>query len=133
MSIKKNIEALLESKISNYRISKATGIAQTTLGDYTTGKSKIGNMKLDHAITLNDFYINNKEEFKMKMWNRDSYTVEMIEHDADLKAFEVTQGDNIQTIYPATIEDMEMIIAELDAGEDVDGWEDGMGNTISVD
>ncbi len=56
MSIKSNIEALLQSEISNYKISKETGIAQTTLGDYTTGKSKIGNMKLDHAITLNEYY-----------------------------------------------------------------------------
>lgn len=59
MSIKNNIETLLKSEISNYKISKATGIAQTTLGDYTNGKSKIGNMKLDHAVKLNEFYLKN--------------------------------------------------------------------------
>jgi len=62
MSIKNNIEALFKSRISNYKISKATGIAQTTLGDYSTGKSKIGNMKLDHAEKLNEFYLKNSDK-----------------------------------------------------------------------
>lgn len=57
--MKENIKKLLESDISNYRISKETGIAQTTLGDYSRGVSKIGNMKLDHAIKLNEFYLKN--------------------------------------------------------------------------
>ena len=55
--MKENIKKLLESKeISNYRISKDTGIAQTTLSDYASGKSDIGNMKLDHAIKLNQYW-----------------------------------------------------------------------------
>lgn len=62
MNIKDNIQALLASKdISNYKISKETGIAQTTLSDYSTGKSQIGNMKLDHAIKLNEYYLKIKE------------------------------------------------------------------------
>lgn len=65
MNIKQNIEKLLEIT-TNYKISKATGIAETTLGRYTSGNSKIGNMKLDHAITLNDYYIKNKEMFRME-------------------------------------------------------------------
>lgn len=68
-----------------------------------------------------------------RTWIREGYTVEMVDFDHDLKAFEVTQGDKVQTIYPATIEDMEMIIKDLDAGEDVDGWEDGNGNTITIE
>lgn len=64
--MKESIMKLLTSKhISNYQISKATGIAQTTLSDYTTGKSKIGNMKLDHALKLYDFYLKNKEMVEM--------------------------------------------------------------------
>lgn len=62
MDIKENIKSLLESeKISNYKISKETGIAQTTLSDYATGKSDINNMKLGHALKLNEFYLKFKE------------------------------------------------------------------------
>lgn len=70
---------------------------------------------------------------ELRTWNREGYTVEMVEYDHDLKAFEVVQGDKVQTIYPATIEDMESIIEDLDAGEDVNGWEDGLGHTIVIE
>jgi hypothetical protein len=70
---------------------------------------------------------------ELRTWERENYTVEMIEFDHDLKAFEVIQGDKVQTIAPATIEDMEAIIEDLDNGEDVDGWEDGVGNTIVIE
>lgn len=69
---------------------------------------------------------------ELRTWEREGYTVEMIDFDHDLKAFEVIQGDKVQTIYPATIESMESIIEDLDNGEDVDGWEDGNGNTIVI-
>lgn len=68
MNIKNNIERLLKLE-TNYKIWQETGIAQTTLGDYTKGKSKVGNMKLDHAIKLNDYYKNNKEMLEMKELN----------------------------------------------------------------
>lgn len=69
----------------------------------------------------------------LKVWKREGYTVEMVEHDGDLKAFEVKQGEEVQTIYPDSIEAMEQIVNDLDNGEDVDGWEDGMGNTITLE
>lgn len=65
MNIKENIKELFELE-TNYAISKETGIAQTTLGRYTSGNSLIGNMKLDHAIKLNNYYIKNKEMLEMK-------------------------------------------------------------------
>src|SRR5690625_3213781 len=68
----------------------------------------------------------------MEKWIRSGYTVEKVEFDYDLKEFEVRQGDKVQTISPATIEDMEDIIDALNDGEDVNGWEDGIGNTIYV-
>lgn len=68
-----------------------------------------------------------------KKWERDKYTVEMVGFDHDLKAFEVIQGDKVQTIYPASIAIMEEIIEYLDNGIDIDGWEDGDGNTIVID
>ncbi|HLQ96710.1 MAG TPA: hypothetical protein VK108_10045 [Pseudogracilibacillus sp.] len=59
MSIKDNILYLLESEeISNYQISKATGIAQTTLSRFARKESDIGNMSLDNALKLNDYYCN---------------------------------------------------------------------------
>lgn len=70
---------------------------------------------------------------ELRTWEREGYTVEMVEHDFDLKAFEVIQGETVQTIYPATIEDMQSIIDDLDAGEDVNGWEDGLGNLIVIE
>src|SRR5690625_3478785 len=72
-------------------------------------------------------------KMELRTWERNGYTVEMVEWDYDLKAFEVIQGENTQTIVPATIEDMHEIIEALDNGEDVDGWEDGNGNTITIE
>lgn len=53
----KEIEYLvLESPISNYRISQATGIAQTSLSNYSTGKSEMKRMPLINAIKLHEYY-----------------------------------------------------------------------------
>lgn len=59
MNIKENIEKLIQSEISNYRLYKETGVAQSTLSDLKSGKSKIGNIKLDVALKLNEFYLKN--------------------------------------------------------------------------
>lgn len=57
MNIKENIKNLLESEeVSNYKISKETGIAQTTLSRFARKESDIGNMSLDNALKLNDYY-----------------------------------------------------------------------------
>ena len=67
----------------------------------------------------------------MKTWTREGYTVEEREFDYDLHCFAVVvEGKEDQIITPDSIEAMESIIADLDNGEDVDGWEDGNGNTI---
>lgn len=131
--MKENIQKLLGLDVpSNYIISKELGIAQSTLSDYARGVSDIGNMKLDHAIKLNEYY---KEMEKMtnQVWTRENYTVEMVDFDGDLKQFEVTQGDKVQIITPDSIESMGQIITDLSDGEDVDGWEDGNGNEIVIE
>ena len=70
----------------------------------------------------------------MRTWERKGYEVVEVEFDGDLHEFEVVKdGEVIATITPDTIEDMEQIIEDLDNGEDVNGWEDGMGNVISID
>ncbi|WP_440894986.1 hypothetical protein ACS127_10455 [Amphibacillus sp. Q70] len=55
--IKKNIEDLLfESELTNYQISKRTGIAQTTLSRFTRKESDIENMSLKNALKLNELW-----------------------------------------------------------------------------
>ena len=69
----------------------------------------------------------------MKTWLRDSYEVVEVPFDHDLHQFNVVQdGEVLFEINPATLEDQAQIIADLDAGHGVDGWEDGMGNTITI-
>ena len=71
----------------------------------------------------------------MKIWERNGYRVVEKPFDYDLHVFDIIRSDDeevITTIYPATIEDMRSIIRDLDAGADVDGWEDGNGNTIRL-
>lgn len=55
--IKENIKNLLDSDITNYRIYKDTGVAQSTLSDLKNGKSKIEDMRLSVALKLNDYYL----------------------------------------------------------------------------
>jgi len=69
----------------------------------------------------------------MKTWLRDGYKVVEVPFDHDLHQFNVVQdGEVLFEINPATLEDQAQIIADLDAGHGVDGWEDGMGNTITI-
>ena len=69
----------------------------------------------------------------MREWKRDGYTVEEREFYYDLHVFAVIQeGWDDQIIYPANIKDMSEIIADLDAGGEVKGWEDGNGNDIII-
>ena len=67
----------------------------------------------------------------MRTWKREEYRVVEREHDYDLHCFVViVKGKDDQIIYPDSIDAMNSIIHDLDNGDDVDGWEDGMGNTI---
>lgn len=69
----------------------------------------------------------------MRTWERENYKVVEKAFDGDLHEFDViTEDGEEQIITPNCIEDMENIISQLNAGEDVDGWEDGMGNTIHI-
>lgn len=67
--MKKEIEWLLfDSGVSNYQISRATGISQVVLSKYATGKSDVGKMTLDNAERLYEYY---KEVLKsmLKKWD----------------------------------------------------------------
>lgn len=70
-----NIKILLNSSlISNYRISQVTGIAQSTLSDFTNGKVKVENMRLKYALKLNDLYTKNKEVLEMEKEIKELFT-----------------------------------------------------------
>lgn len=65
--MKKAIEWLLfRADISNYQISKATGISQVVLSKYTNGKSDIGRMTLDNALKLYDYFEHVLRELERK-------------------------------------------------------------------
>lgn len=49
------IEKLLE-EMSGYKISKETGIAQSTVSGWQTGKVKLEDMKFKHAAALTSLY-----------------------------------------------------------------------------
>lgn len=65
-NIKENIQKLLDSDITNYRIYKDTGIAQSTLSDLKNGKTTIDSMRLDNALKLNEYFLKN---FNKKGWH----------------------------------------------------------------
>lgn len=73
----------------------------------------------------------------MREWDfENGITVEECAYDYDLHCFKVyDNGKHLGSIYPATIEDMESCIEDLDAGYDpiTSGWEDGMGNVCNID
>ncbi|PPQ49144.1 hypothetical protein C5G87_07155 [Paenibacillus peoriae] len=70
----------------------------------------------------------------MKIWTREGYEVLEVAFDRDLHQFEIVQdGETRFTITPPDLESQAQIISDLDAGEDVNGWEDGNGNTIYVE
>lgn len=70
----------------------------------------------------------------MKQWTREGYEVVEVAFDHDLHQFEVIQdGETLYMITPSDLDNQAQIIADLDAGEDVNGWEDGSGNTIHVE
>jgi len=53
---------LNESGVSMYAVSKATGIAQTTLSDLRTGKTSIERITLGHAMKLTEYAIEIKHK-----------------------------------------------------------------------
>lgn len=72
----------------------------------------------------------------MKTWKTNLVTVEEVAFDHDLHTFEVYNhaGAKLGTITPASIEDMNDLIADLDDGACpvADNWEDGNGNTCNI-
>lgn len=69
----------------------------------------------------------------MRTWIRNGYEVREVPFDHDLREFNVVKDNKVvATITPGDLGEMKKIVQALDDGEDVNGWEDGMGNTIRV-
>lgn len=62
----KEIEELLNSEISSYKISKDSGVAYSLISDYRNGKRKLENMTLQVAKKL----IRYSEELKMRNYDK---------------------------------------------------------------
>ena len=62
----KEIEELLNSEISSYKISKDSGVAYSLISDYRNGKRKLENMTLQVAKKL----IRYSEELKMRNYEK---------------------------------------------------------------
>lgn len=70
----------------------------------------------------------------MKKWYRNGYFVQEVSFNFALHEFQIIRHAKvIHTITPETVEDMNRIIEALDAGEDVNGWENGSGETIAIE
>lgn len=125
-----------ESGISVYKISKKTGISRQTLYNLVNGDSLIENITFGNAATLTEYaetIKNNEEDNKMKTWQRDGYHIEERPFDYDLhKLTIVIDDEDFADIIPSEIEDFEQMAADLDNGEDVDGWADGQGGEITL-
>ena len=77
------------------------------------------------------------EVLTMKEWNfENGIIVKEAEFDYDLHVLKVYNAEEyLGTVYPADTEDMRKCFASLDAGNDPisDKWEDGCGNTCTLD
>ncbi|MEN2765849.1 hypothetical protein [Ornithinibacillus xuwenensis] len=63
--MKEDIQKLINSAITGYKIHKETGISESTISRIRSGKIEIGSISLDNAIKLHEFYKQHKEEIKL--------------------------------------------------------------------
>lgn len=125
---------LHESGESMYKVAKETGITQATLSRLKSGITSLEKLPFEKAAKLTTYAKQIRGGNNMRTWERKGYEVIEKEFDGDLHHFDIMQDDEVvATIEPETIDDMQLIKADLDAGEDVNGWEDGNGNTIYIE
>lgn len=91
--MKKEIEELLNSDLTSYRIAKETGITKQQIARYRKS-SKVGNITLDNAIKLYNYYKRRTRKMiklTIKKNNKEIYgaTIE----DATREAFEYFKND----------------------------------------
>ena len=71
---------------------------------------------------------------ELKKWTRERYTVEERPDGLNgLSWFAIMEGGEVADyIYPGSHWDQVRIIDALDAGEDVNGWDNGAGNPVKI-
>lgn len=102
MKVQDKIEALLNSKMSQYAIGKATGVTQSKISELKNGKRDINNLTLEVADKLANFY--------------DASMIDL-----------VTKGDELAIQYKPVMQaqfqevlDSQLELAKSDAGTDED-------------
>jgi hypothetical protein len=69
----------------------------------------------------------------MKSWTIGNVEVFEEKFDFDLHCFRIViEGKEDQYIYPQTFDDMDLLIDALDRGLDINGFENGFGETITT-
>lgn len=61
MNIEKEIQALMDSDISAYKIAKDTGVAQPIITRLRNGDRSIGKIQVETAQKLIDYWKNNQK------------------------------------------------------------------------
>lgn len=62
--MRREIEKLINSEITAYKISKETGVSVGNISELKSGKRKIGNLTLDTAEKFYDYYQKIKAEIE---------------------------------------------------------------------
>lgn len=133
------VKKLFESTVTTYKISKGSGVPNNTVQRLRSGEAKLENATYKNIEALYNYYL--KEMNGMKTWERKNkdgyfwYEINEVSFDGDLHEFMVVKegGEVVGTITPSDLENQAEIIEDLNNGEGVNGWEDGMGNTIHID
>lgn len=131
------IQTVLDSDLTAYRIAKEVGYASANpIHKMRNGESDIMKMQLATIVQFEKIY---EEMDKMKTnWKLEKYYVQLEEFDYDLKKLGFYTNDDDELlgyVYPASIEDIESMVSDLNKGVDPIEyrWEDGYGNTLDID
>lgn len=127
--MRKNIEELINSGITAHQVAVDTGIARNGLYRLFRGETDIDNLKFITAETLSNYWEENK--MNNTKWSFENYTVEFEESENMLR-FEDKEGNLLGYVSNVMENDL---IEDLNNGANpiAEGWEDGIGNTITID
>ena len=94
--MKKEIEALLNSDLTSYKIAKETGITVQQIDRYRKN-NKVGNITLDNALKLYNY----KERLEMKNYDKMMLVVKelVLEEGAFISYWKEDSNNDITTVY----------------------------------
>ena len=94
--MKKEIEELLNSDLTSYKIAKETGITVQQIDRYRKN-NKVGNITLDNALKLYNY----KERLEMKNYNKMMLVVKelVLEEGAFISYWKEDSNNDITTVY----------------------------------